>query len=71
MSRPNLLALTSEQLGVVMRGAGQLSPRWRQSYLQGVADELLHAQTVNDAAVTAAVQIIVERMSCPTPPAAA
>ena len=64
MTRPHLLALTSEQLSLVLAGANQIPQRWRSEFLQGIADELMPLPNIQIDDVARAVRIVVERLHC-------
>ena len=57
------LALSDDQLGIVMNHAAQVQPRWRQHYLRAVADVLEPLRNgLDDRDVAAAASLVLGRM---------
>ena len=57
------LALSDDQLGIVMSHAAQVQPRWRCQYLRAVADVLEPLRNgIADSDVAAAASLVLGRM---------
>ena len=56
------LALTDQQLDLVMATAEQIPHRWRNRYLEAVADRLFDIQQISDDDVAEAIRYVGARV---------
>ncbi len=55
MSRHRAIAVTDQQLALIMSAARTLPPVWRSRYLSGIADRLHDRDEASDAEIAQAV----------------